>query len=66
MLQLYPMLMLKRFHCMKLVENMGVKNPFLANNLRSWCFWRLLTNALFLILLHAEVMVTNKEIKNIG
>ena len=23
----------KRFHCMKLVENMGVNNPFLANNL---------------------------------
>ena len=27
------MLMPKRFHCMKLVEKIGVKNPLLANNL---------------------------------
>ena len=33
MLQLYSMFMPKRFHCMKLVENIGVKNPLLANNL---------------------------------
>ena len=33
MLQLYPILRPKRFHCMKLVENIGVENLLLANNL---------------------------------
>ena len=33
MLQQYSIPMTKKFHWMKLVENIGVKNPLLTNNL---------------------------------
>ena len=33
MLQRYYVFIPKRFHCMKLVENIGVKYPLLTNNL---------------------------------